>query len=339
MKKNDFIIWMLKRIGWYVLTLWGATTVAFLTFRLVPGNPIRAYVAQLMFQGQYVMDPNEVKNLVNEYKKVFGLEGDLLTQYVSYFREVFLHGNLGVSFIDFPTPAQVVILRALPWTIVLLSETTIFAWLLGNLLGVIIGWKRGTKLDTAVTSFALVLSQIPYYIMAVVLILAFVYITGTLPPLGAYSAVTPELSLTFILDVARHALFPSLSLIIVGFCGWLISMRAMSISVLGEDYIMFAQAKGLKEGRIIRRYLLRNALLPQVTGLAIALGSIVNGAYLVEYIFNYPGMGRLFITALSMLDYNTIQGCVMLTIFTVLTAILILDMIYPLIDPRIRYEG
>ncbi|NHV06510.1 MAG: ABC transporter permease [Thaumarchaeota archaeon] len=340
MKRRSLVTWLLTRIGWYILTLWSAVTVAFITFRLVPGNPIGAYVTQLMQQGKYEINPVEAEKLINEYKKTFGLEGDLLTQYICYFKEVIFHHNLGVSFISFPTPVQVLIIRALPWTIALLSETTVFSWLLGNIIGIIVGWKRGTKVDSVVTSLALVFSQIPYYIVAVVLILLFVYITGTLPPRGAYSSTLyPEFSLTFFLDVAYHAVLPSLSLILVGLCGWLISMRSLAVSILGEDYLLFAQAKGLKEHRILSRYLFRNALLPQITGLAIALGSIVNGAYLVEYVFNYPGMGYLFVTALGRLDYNTIQGCVMLTIFTVLTAILLIDITYPLLDPRIRYGG
>ncbi|MGC9014323.1 MAG: ABC transporter permease [Thermoproteota archaeon] len=338
MKKSFIVSWILTRIMWYLLTLWGGVTVAFMTFRLVPGNPIGAYVTQLMQQGVYEINPIEAEKLINEYKKQFGLEGDLLTQYISYFKEVILHHNLGISLLSFPTPVQVLILRALPWTIILLTETTILSWLLGNILGVVVGWKRDTKIDLIMTPLALFFSQIPYYILAVVLILSYVYITGTLPPMGAYSS-SPEVSLTFLFDVASHAVLPSLSLILAGSCGWLISMRSLSISILGEDYLMFAQAKGLKKGRLISRYLLRNALLPQVTALAIALGSVVNGAYLVEYIFNYPGMGRLFITALGRLDYNTIQGCVMLTIFSVLTAILIIDLIYPFIDPRVKYEG
>jgi len=184
------------------------------------------------------------------------------------------------------------------------------------------------------------MSQIPYYLVALLLVMVLAYLLGVFPTRWAFSpTITPTLSLEFIVDVLYHATLPALSLILVSAFGLLISTRALTITILGEDYILFAQAKGLKKIKILNRYVLRNVLLPQVTGLAMALGFIVNGFYLIEWIFSYPGIGTLLVQAIPALDYNTIQGIILISIFTVLTANLIIDIIYPLIDPRIRTGG
>jgi peptide/nickel transport system permease protein len=209
---------------------------------------------------------------------------------------------------------------------------------MGNILGALVGWRRDTKLDRAVLTLALGFSQIPFYVLAVILALVFGYILAWLPAYGGHSSTLyPSLTLEFILSAIEHTILPSLSIVITSLFGWVISMRAMLITVLGEDYLLFAQAKGLRKTRIFNRYAFRNALLPQVTGLAMSLGFIFGGALIVEKIFAYPGVGFVFAMALNWMDYNTINACLITTIFTVLTANLLIDLLYPLIDPRIQY--
>ncbi len=327
-----------KRVLTYVVILLAAFTVVFLVLRLVPGDPITRFVT--MIQQRYSVRLPATHEIVQEYRRKFGLDGDLFTQYVSYMRRVVFEFDFGPSFLNFPNPSQVLIMRALPWSIGLLAMSTVIAWVIGIALGTLVGWRRGSKLDTTLFSFALAFSQIPYYLLALLLVLVFAYMLGIFPARWAFSpTITPGLNLEFILDYLTHMILPSLSLVLAASFGWLISTRAMTITILGEDYMLFAQAKGLKKLRVMNRYVLRNILLPQVTQLGMSLGFVVNGFFLIEWIFTYPGMGTLLIQAISALDYNTIQGVTLISIFTVLMANLIVDLIYPLIDPRVTAGG
>ncbi len=326
--------YLLKRIVTYLITLVLAFTVVFLISHLAPGDPIGAILTQMSLRGQQIPDGAK---LVEAYRKMFGLEGSLFHQYLSYIVQA-LQGNFGLSLAFFPTPVMQLIGRALPWTIGLLTVTVILSWILGNLIGGIIGWYKSSKIGMIIAGISLVLSQIPYYILGVVLILVLAYYLPIFPSSGAMAMGTvPSFSLGFIVNLVRHAMLPALSIILVSLGGWVIGMRALMINIEGEDYLMFAEAKGLKRSAIMMKYAMRNALLPQVTGLALSLGYIVSGALLTEAIFAYPGIGNLFITALGLNDYNLIQGMTLLIIFTVLTANLLIDLMYPLVDPRIRY--
>lgn len=326
-----------KRTATYLLTLFTTVTVTFLLFRLIPANPIAAFVGQLQAQGRYA-EAEVAQRVIEDYKKMFGLDKDLFTQYICFLRELF-RGNLGPSLIGFPTPAQNLILERLPWTIGLLGISILIAWAIGVLLGCILGWKRGATYDKMLTFASLIFSQIPYYLMAVLLVLIFVYYLGVLPSGGAYSPkLTPGFYWEFIKSVIEHGILPAFSLILTSGASWLISTRFLAITLLAEDYLHFAEAKGLKGMRIIKRYILRNALLPQITGLSINLSFMLGGQIVLETIFSYPGIGYLFSMAIGLLDYNVINGILLLIIFTALTANYILDMLYPLIDPRVRYH-
>jgi len=326
--------YVMKRIATYLITLVAAFTVVFLISHLAPGDPIGAILTQMSLRGQQIPDGEK---LVEAYRKMFGLEGNLFQQYVAYLSQV-LRGNFGLSLAFFPTPVTQLITRALPWTIGLLTVTVIVSWILGNLIGALIGWFSESKINAIIAAISLVLSRIPYYVLAIVLILVFAVYIPILPSSGAMSmGAIPEFSLSFILNLLRHAALPALSIILASLGGWVIGMRSLMINIQGEDYILFAEAKGLKRSTIMMRYAARNALLPQVTGLALSLGYIVSGALLTEAVFAYPGLGNLYITALGLNDYNLIQGMTLLIIFTVLTANLIIDLLYPLLDPRIRY--
>jgi peptide/nickel transport system permease protein len=326
----------------YFITLFLAITFSFILFRLIPGNPIKAYIGELIYHGRLLVEAKRVDELIQEYEKMFGLEGDLFTQYINFWKEI-LRFNLGPSLISFPTPAKELIIFRLPWTIGLLGISTLISWILGVSIGALVGWKRESKLDRMLTSVCVVLSQVPYYLLAVLLILIFSYILMWLPSSGGFDPrfnpgnLAPEQILDFIKSVITHGLLPSFSIILTSICGWILSTRFLMISVLGEDYLRFAEAKGLKPSRIFKRYTLKNVLLPQITGLGMSLGFITNGSVVLETVFRYPGIGSLFSTAVSYLDYNLIMGILIIMVFTVLTATLILDFIYPLIDPRVKF--
>ena len=332
------LYYLIRRIIIYVIQVFVILTIIFFLFRLMPGDPLTLYF--LMMQQRYGYVISGTSEIIAKYKEIFGLDKDLFTQYACYMRELILHGNLGVSFLSFPDPAQKLILEALPWTIGLLGISTIISWIIGLIAGTLIGWYREKKTSTFLFTLSLYMSQAPYYYFAILLVLFFGYFLGVLPTGYAFSpGLTPSLNIAFIWDLIVHGFLPSLSIIVISACGWIISTRSLVILILGEDYLAFAEAKGLKKRRILNRYVLRNILLPQSTGLGMSLGFIFSGSFLVEWIFRYPGIGSLFIKAINSLDYNTAFGIVIISSIAVLTANLIIDLIYPFIDPRVTYTS
>ena len=267
--------------------------------------------------------------------------GSLLIWYMAYTKALFVDFDFGPSRLAAGAPALTLIMRALPWSIALLAISAALAWVIGLIAGTFIGWKRGTKLDNTVLTIALFASQIPYYLLALFLLLLFAYTLGWFPTRWPYSPLLkPGLNLEFIVNVLHHSMLPALSLILVAVPAWIITTRAWTITILGEDYMLFAQAKGLKKWRIINRYALRNVLLPQVSALGISLGATLNGFFLVEWFFSYPGIGKLLLEAFKSRDFNTTLGLIVISITTVVLANLIIDLLYPLIDPRITHgEG
>ena len=246
---------------------------------------------------------------------------------------------MGYSISVFPSTVTDLLREAVPWTVGLLLVTTIISWTLGSIIGGVVGWTGGrSPALQALVPVALVLYTIPYYILAIILVFLLAFLWPIFPLSGAYSiGLQPALTPTFILDVLRHAALPALSIVLVSLGWWFLSMRSLIVSVKGEDYITWAEAKGLPPGRIFWAYAFRNALLPQVTGLALSLGQIVGGALVTETIFAYPGLGFLIYNSIKSLDFPVIQGGILLIIISVAVANFLIDLAYPLIDPRIRY--
>lgn len=336
LRLHPYLAYAIRRVGLYLVTLWGAFTVAFLFFHLIPGDPIQAFISSLA--QQYVYNVQASNEVVAHYRQVFGLEGSLFDQYLHYMRQIIVTHDLGPALIDFPEPSQVIIMRALPWTIGLLGLSSVIAWICGLLLGALVGWRRNRTASQWATNFALAFSHVPYYFVALMLIFLVAYKLDWLPPTDAYDAgIRPALNLDFILSVIRHGLLPAISIVFISVCNWLISTRMLIVTTLGEDYLTFADAKGLNPRHILTQYAIRNCYLPQVTAFGISLGFIFNGNVLVEQLFRYPGIGNLFIQALQVLDYDTIQGIVALVIFAVLTANLAIDLLLPALDPRVKY--
>lgn len=333
--QNILGTYIVQRIISYIVTVWGSFTIAFFFFRLLPGDPLRAYILSL--EQTYSMKFEGSADMIKAYRQEFGIDGTPIEQYFSFMKRVFINHDLGPSMISFPTHAQDVITRYLPWTLGLLITSVLIAWVLGLLLGSMVGFYRGTRLDNTLSSIAIGLSQIPQYFVALILLFVFAYTMSWLPARDAYDAsVAPGLTPDFIFSILQHSFLPGLSLVIVALAGYMLRTRSLIVTILGEDYLTYAQAKGLKQGTIMRNYALRNALLPELTALAFSLGGVLNGAFLVEYIFNYPGIGYLFVQATQQLDYNVMQGIVLMSIFSVLTATFILDLLLPLVDPRVR---
>ncbi|MFQ5793505.1 MAG: ABC transporter permease [Candidatus Bipolaricaulia bacterium] len=316
----------------FIVSIFISITVVFFVPRLVPGDPMSGVLAKLGEMGGV----RGAQELVDAYREIFGFDKSLGIQYLSYLREL-ARGNLGVSIAMFPVPVSEVLMRALPWTIGLLTVTTIISWILGTFIGAVVGWRgEESKLSKALVPAALILYSIPYYILAIILVFLFAFLWQIFPLSGGHS-LQIEFSVEFIGDLLWHATLPALSIVLVSLGWWFLSMRSMIIPLRGEDYITLAKAKGLKPRRILWKYGFRNALLPQVTGLAIAFGHIVGGAIITEVIFAYPGLGWRLYESITGLDFPVIQGAVLLIILAVATANFIVDAIYPLIDPRIRY--
>jgi peptide/nickel transport system permease protein len=318
----------------FVATVIISVTVVFLVPRLVPGDPLGAIYLNLASVGGSLGGGE----LIAEYTRLFGLDKSLWEQYVSFLREL-ARGNLGYSIGSFPSQVTDLLRAALPWTVGLLAATTLISWVLGSIIGAVVGWRgRKSRFFQALVPIALVLYTTPYYILALILVFLLAFYWRIFPLSGAYSVgVVPNYSLSFALDVLRHATLPALSIILVSLGWWFLSMRSLITTLKGEDYILNAEAMGLKEGRILWGYAFRNALLPQATGLAISLGNIVGGALITEVIFAYPGVGWLIFTSIKSLDFPVIQGGVLLIVFSVALANFIIDIAYPLIDPRIRH--
>lgn len=327
------LAYLIRRFLQYVVTMWAAFTATFFFFRMIPGDPLTSYLQSLP---RYTPAGRAT---VSHYEKAFDLNGNLLQQYGVYLYQLVVRHDLGPSLVGYPTPALVVVARAVPWTVGLLGLSAVIAWFLGVLLGAVAGWRRDSALSTGLTYCALALSNVPFFFIAVILVLVFSFTLNVMPATYPYGpGMEVSFSLPFILSVVYHALIPAFSLVLVATFATFLGMRQQMISVLGEDYLTFAAAKGLHPWRILRRYGLPNCYLPQITGLMVNLGFIVSGNIVLEQFFIYPGVGHLLGTALAQRDFNTLMAITDVIIFIVLTAVFLIDMLLPLLDPRIRYQ-
>jgi peptide/nickel transport system permease protein len=319
----------------YILILFISLTTFFFVLYLGPGDPVLKYLNDM--QSRYGYNPGTSEQGLTAFKVQFGLDKPLGVRYLSFMNQLLLHGNFGPSLVLYPASAQEIIIQAMPWSIGLLGVTVILSWILGMAAGTVLGWRRGSRLESASTPVALVLSQVPVYLMAILLATVFVYVVAVFPSGGAYDAnVKKAFTLPFIWSVISYGLLPALSMMLVYIPGWVLGQRALVINLLGEDYMRLAEAKGLAGRTLINRYVLRNTLLPQSTALALSLGGVINGFFLIEWIFRYPGMGRLFVGSITSYDYNVLLGIVVISMVIVLLANLIVEFLYPIIDPRIR---
>lgn len=330
-----FAAFILSRILTYFMVIWIGITTVFIVPRFMPGDPVEAMLGRVMSQGAF-MEPEQVEALRQSLSASFGLEGTLWEQYISFMKRIFLTGDFGPSLAMFPTPVSELILRALPWSLFLLLTSTLIAWLIGNAVGLIAGYHSERGYSRILEGIAVLVYPIPYYILALILIILFVYVWPIFPLSFSVRGQFP--SLQFIGSAIYNSILPGLSIVIVAFGWWMLSMKALSSSIAEEDFVYFADLKGVSDGKIMGQYVLRNAILPQVTMLALVLGTVFNGALITEILFGYPGVGSLIYTAVLQSDYNLLMGAISLSIVAVATTTLIVDLIYPFLDPRIRHK-
>jgi peptide/nickel transport system permease protein len=329
------LAYVARRIGVFFLVVIVAASINFFIPRLRSTNPIEARMNEFAAQGGGNAAAS-MKVLIAIYNEKFGLDKPLWEQYLNYWRDL-SRFELGTSIAFFPGSVRDEILRAAPWTIGLLAVSTVLAFAVGSVLGALLAWPNTGRLFSLFVPVLMTLSAIPYYLLGLVLVYLFALLWPVLPTAGAYtSGARLVLSPAMVGDIVRHAILPASSIILAGIGFWGLGMRAMMVTIMGEDYMTMAHAKGLRPRTIFWRYSLRNALLPQITGLALSLASIMSGAILVEIVFAYPGIGFLLFRAISGNDYFVIQGVTLFIIISVALALLLLDFIYPLLDPRIQ---
>ena len=331
-----FLTFLLSRLLTYVLVVWIGVTMVFLVPRFLPSSPVEAMMAKVAAQGQY-MEAAQIESLRNSLMETFGLKGSLFQQYTGFFKRVLLTGDFGPSLSAFPTPVSQLVAQALPWSLGLLLTSSILGWLLGNAIGLIAGYRKQTLFSKALEFVAMLIYPIPYYIFALVLIILFTYVWKIFP-FSFYIDANKPFSFGLIKDIIYNSALPAISIIAVNLGWWVISMKALSSSVAEEDFVYFARLKGVSEPRIMTHYVARNALLPQITMLAIRLGTIFNGALITEILFGFPGVGTLIYSSALQADYNLMLGTISFSVIAVATATLIVDLTYPLLDPRIRYR-
>jgi len=328
---------IIRRLLFLILVIWSASTIVFFIPRMSTRNPVRERFAELARTGGF--SPADMEKIIASYSTKFGLDKPLYQQYGDYIASI-ARFDLGVSYNKYPKTVIELIMESLPWTITLLLVTTVLSFVIGNLLGAVAAWPRSPAwLRTFATPFIL-LQGVPPVLMGV-LLLFFVAFRLKLAPLGgAYSTgVVPDWSdLNFIWDVVWHQLLPGLALLLGSVGGWTLGMRGMGVTIQGEDYVNFAEHKGLGGYTIFKDYYLRNALLPQVTGLALALGSVVTSAIVIESQFGLPGIGRVLDAAIRSNDFLVIYGVVLFVTIAVATLMVAMEFVYPLLDPRIRNE-
>jgi peptide/nickel transport system permease protein len=329
--QNSLRRYLLNKILWYLLALAIAVTLNFFLPRLIPGNPVDLLVSQfLRGTGQ----GTNASKMYATFIKQFGLDKPLFGQFLAYLGEIF-RGNLGKSFSLYPADVTTLIAQALPWTLALQIPAIILGWLIGNGLGALAAYKRG-MFDRTFFVSSLALSSIPYYAFAIILLYLFAVVMPILPAGGGYSfGMNPAFTLRFIGDAIAHYTLPFLSLILIAIGGQAVGMRSMAIYELGSDYVNYSVGLGVKERKIMG-FVFRNAMLPQISGLSIALGTMVGGALITEIVFSYPGVGTLLFNAITANDYPLIQGITLYIVVGVLLANFLVDIAYGYIDPRIR---
>jgi peptide/nickel transport system permease protein len=321
-----------RRLFFYAVTAVIAVSIDFFIPRLIPGNPVDAIRAKM--QGVTISQAT-----IHALDLQFGVGTTTSTwgQYTHFWNNV-LHGNLGVSTLSYPTPVSTLIRQALPYTLGLIGVATIISFLLGTAIGAIVAWKRGSWMDNllpAVTFF----QAAPYFFLAFVAVNVFAIKLGWFPSELAHNSTDfPAVNWTYISDVLDHAILPALTIVIASAAGWIVGMRNLMLTTMDEDYVLVAAAKGLPKRRVIW-YAARNAILPSVSGFALAIGFIVSGSLLTEVVFSYPGLGSLLLQAVSNNDYQLMQGLFLIITFAVLAANLIADFVYVFLDPRTRQEA
>lgn len=328
--------YLIPRLIQYFLVIWLGITVVFLIPRLTPNDPIMRVIGELRGRGS-TLEPGAMDGIIRDLTEMYGLEGSWLDQYWAFWGRL-VRGDFGVSFFQFPTRVNKLIATAMPWTLGLLLTTTAISWIGGNIIGGLAGYYSRKGWSRTLDAVAMVIRPLPYYIFAFALLLLFAYVVRWFPITGGASlGAVPTLTWGYIKNVLWHSVLPAFSLSILGGAVTFQTMKLIVQNINAENFVQYAKMGGVTENRIVGKYVIRNALLPQITGLALSLGQIFSGALITEIVFGYPGLGMLLYRAIINGDYNLIMGITLFSIVGITTAILIVDLTYPLFDPRVRY--
>jgi peptide/nickel transport system permease protein len=329
--------YLIPRLIAYVLVIWLGITIVFLIPRLTPNDPVMAMIGMMRARGS-TLEPGAMDGIIADLTEMYGLQGSWLDQYWAFWGRLF-RADFGVSFFNFPTRVNQLIATALPWTLGLLLTTTALSWISGNILGGLAGYFARKGWSRTLDAVAMVVRPQPYYIFAFALLLLFAGLVVRWFPVtgGSSLGAIPTFTWAYIKDVLWHSFLPALSLSVLGGAVTFQTMKLIVQNVNAESFVQYAKLGGVTEDRIVGKYVIRNALLPQITGLALSLGQIFSGALITEIVFSYPGLGMLLYNSVIRADYNLIMGITMLSIVGITTAILVVDLTYPLFDPRVRY--
>jgi len=326
--------YFVRRITMFFLVVFVAASFNFLIPRLAPGNPIGAMTSR-MAQASAGIENGQA--MFEAYRKRFGLDEPIYVQYAKYMWNT-VRLDFGQSLSAYPAGVWEIIRPAIGWSIGLIGVSVLVTFALGITVGALLAWKGTPKIVRAVLPMSMIGGVLPYYLMGMLLLYLFAFSTRLFPMSGAYDSGIPRgLTGPYIGSIARHAVLPALSIILTSLGAWALTMRGLMVNTIGEDYMLLAEAKGLPKRRMLWWYSVRNAIPPQLTHLAIALGYVVSGAILVEIVFSYPGLGYQLYMSIVNSDYTVIQGITLILAISVGFAVLIIDLIYPRLDPRVTY--
>ena len=329
-----FRTFFLQRILAWALTIWIGVTFIFFIPRMFPSDPVENMIAQMQSRSGN-MEPEQIEALRSQLRMQFGLEGSLLEQYGSFLWNGLLHFDFGPSLMSYPTPVGDIIGTYLPYTVGLSLVSTLLAWIIGNAIGLLAGFRKNKRSSKILEGIAIFIYPIPYFLVALVLQIIFAFVLKWFP---LQTTIKTGVDFgTWFSSLLYASVLPAVSLLLVGTGWWIISMKSLASTTAEEDFVRFARFRGLSEGTIGTSYVLRNSILTQITALAMSLGGVFGGSIMTEIIFGYPGVGTLVQKAILQSDYNMILGTITISIIAVSTATLIVDLIYPFIDPRIRY--
>ena len=320
--------YIIRRLVFYLVAAWVALTINFFIPRAMPGNAVQSVMAKF---------PNLQPSAYRAIEAMLGVghPGSLWHQYVSYLDDI-VHFNFGTSVSEYPAQVSTLLAEALPWTIILVGSATVIAFLIGTALGIAAGWRHGGGLDRVLPGL-MFLQAIPYFFFALILLELFAVKVHVFPIAQGYGqGLVPGWNWAFISSAIYHSLLPALTIVLTSIAGWMLQMRNVMITTIGEDYVVAAQAKGLHNRRVVLTYAARNAILPQLQGFGLAIGFVVSGALVMEIVFSYPGIGLLLLTAVSSNDYPLMQAIFLVITFAVLLANLIVDVVIVFVDPRAR---
>ena len=331
---RGYLAYFAKRLGQFALVVFIGVNLAYVITHATPIDPVEQSISAVTSFGNTA--PEAIEQMRSSLQELYGLRGSRWDQYITFWRRI-LHGDFGPSLSAFPTPVSALIGRALPWTAGLLVGSTLITWVLGNLLGGLAGYYQSSRSLKLMGVVAMGLHPVPYYIVALALLVVFGFLWPVLP-IGGGSAMNLEQgwNWAFVSSVLQHSILPALSLILLGLGSWFLGMRSLVSNIVTEDYVVYAEVAGVDSRRILSSYVMRNALVPQVTGLAMSLGAIFNGAVITEKVFGYPGLGSLLVDAVYAGDYGLVLGVTTVSILGVSLCVLAIDLLYPLLDPRVQ---